>query len=357
MALSTSIRFDDDDAYNWYSIETTIITEIDHVLSRVITYDDGSVKEQEFDETGALYYMFQSDPTNVYTWETIETIYDSDGLSERVIVYDNGNTTEQSFTAGVIATALLIDNGDAYDWSQIETVYDQDGLTAEREVLYDNGVFTAQLFDAGTITYSVSVDVDDFYADAWDVVTRYYTDGELSERQIQYDSGLFTVQVFVDGTLSETTKIDEYGGAGNAYDWSQIVTTYDESGVIEYRETTFDNGVLKYEEFEDGVRTMVYQEDPDDGQGGAEDWQEKLTTYDENGQIETAGTLYDDRDTIIFNYEDGDLTERVRIDGDGDESWLLSVTSFSDVGNETVNYDTVDEVPVEYLDYLDLSFV
>ncbi len=474
MPLSTSITFDENDVYNWFSIETTIITEIGHVFSRIITYDDGSIKEQEFDETGALSYMFQSDPNNAFAWETIETIYDyaSSSLSERVIVYDNGNTTEQTFNAGVITNSLLVDNGDDYDWSWIDSSYDQNGQISERELLYDNGVFTTQLFDAGTITFSLSVDVDDFYSDAWDVVTLFYSDGELSERQTRYDNGSFKVEVFADGTLSETVQIDDYFGAGNAYDWSRIDTTYDQSGLIQYRETVFDNGVMKYEEFENGirtemtqldgfsyseepldgganawqqiytaydqsslieyretvfdngvlkyeefengtrtemtqldgfyngeppvdggaeawesivtyfeegdiarretlfddgvaklelfengVRTVVYQDDPDDGQGGARDWQEKLTNYDANGQIETAGTLFDDGDTIIFNYEDGERTERVRFDGDDDESWLLSVTSFSDEGNQTVNYDTVDEVPEAYLGYLGLVYV
>lgn len=416
MPLSTSITFDENDVYNWFSIETTIITEIGHVFSRIITYDDGSVKEQEFDETGALSYMFQSDPNNAFAWETIETNYDyeSSSLSERIIVYDNGNTTEQTFSAGVITNSLLVDNGDDYEWSWIDSSYDLNGQISERELLYDNGVFTTQLFDAGTITFSLSVDVDDFYSDAWDVVTLFYSDGELSERQTRYDNGSFKVEVFADGTLSETVQIDDYFGAGNAYDWSRIDTTYDRSGLIEYRETVFDNGVLKYEEFENGtrtemaqldgfyngeppvdggaeawesivtyfeegdiarretlfddgvaklelfengLRTIVYQDDRDDGQGGARDWQEKLTNYDANGQIETAGTLFDDGDTIIFNYEDGERTERVRFDGDDDESWLLSVTSFSDEGNQTVNYDTVDEVPEAYLGYLGLVYV
>lgn len=343
MPTEQIVRLDELDEFQWTSITTTIDTATGGVLNRDIIFDDGT-RKQEFFENGALREIFQSDNFDQFgqplpgggarPWEAIITRYDPNtgAIGGKTTIFDDGTQTEQFFQNGVLVETVQTDNFNPF-----------------------NGPNFDPPADGG--------------ARPWEsIVTTYDPNtGEIDRKTTVFDDGRETVQLFENGVLRETVQTDGFGEFtqppldGGAKEWESIVTRYDADGDIESRSIIRDDGVQTQQLYDDGVllETLLTdgygagEQPPVDG--GNFEWRGKLTIYDADGNTTARGTVFDDNDQIIFNYEGAQIVERLRIDGDGDEDWLLSVTTYPDTGPETVNYETRADVPFEYLTYLGLT--
>ncbi|MEM9787966.1 MAG: hypothetical protein AAF801_15820 [Pseudomonadota bacterium] len=337
MPIEEIIRQDDLNQFPWQSIVTSVDTDTGEVLGRTITYDDGTKTDQRF-ENGVLRESFQSDNFDQFgqplpgggakRWESIQTSYDAEGKPEfKTIIFDDGTRTDQRFENGVLRESFQSDNfdefgqplpgGGAKPWESIETRFDANGRPEFKTIIFDDGTRTDQRFE--------------------------------------------------NGVLRETFKsdnFDQFGQplpGGGAKPWESIATRYDSEGNIDGRSVVFDNGVHKEQFYIDGILSETLQTDGFDfremppADGGAFDWEAKISTFDTDGSLSSRTTVFDDKDVIIFNYENAQIIERLRIDGDGDEEWLLSVTTYADAGPQTVNYETLNDIPNEYLDYFGLT--
>ncbi|MDX8353648.1 hypothetical protein [Cognatiyoonia sp. IB215182] len=265
------------------------------------------------------------------------------------------------------------DDLNQFPWQSIVTSVDTDtGEVLGRTSTYDDGTKTDQLLENGVLRESFQSDNFDQFgqplpgggAKRWESIQTFYdAEGQPEFKTIIFDDGTRTDQRFENGVLRESFQsdnFDQFGQplpGGGAKPWESIETRFDANGDIETRSITGDNGVQTEQFYTDGVLREFFQTDGFDlgetppADGGVFDWRGKLTIYDADGSITSRGTVFDDDDQIIFNYENAQIIERLRIDGDGDEDWLLSVTTYADTGPETVNYETLGDVPSQYLEY------
>ena len=81
--------------------------------------------------------------------------------------------------------------------------------------------------------------------------------------------------------ITTSTRFD----TEDQFSWDSITSTFDNDTLI-FRDTLFDNGVERFEQFENGVRSVTYQSDNIDqftgeapADGGAFSWTEQTTYY------------------------------------------------------------------------------
>ena len=134
------------------------------------------------------------------------------------------------------------------------------------------------------ITTSTRFDTEEQFS--WDSITSTFDNDTLIFRDTLFDNGVARFEQFENGLRSVTTQYDNFdpfsGEApadGGAFSWTEQFTGYDENGDIQGRDTLFDNGVQRFEQFENGVRSSTTQYDNIDpftgeapADGGAFSW-------------------------------------------------------------------------------------
>lgn len=86
--------------------------------------------------------------------------------------------------------------------------------------------------------------------------------------------------------MSTETRID----TNNEFNWSSITATRDETGAITEINTIFDSGLVREEEFENGVRSRTFTDDA----GDAVSYQYRDESYDAEGVLAQRFTVGDD---------------------------------------------------------------
>ncbi|WP_156788590.1 hypothetical protein [Roseobacter sp. CCS2] len=382
----------DGGAKPWEEIITRY--DFDGVISeRETTFDDGTQRFELFDN-GTRSETVQLDNVDLFgnppldggakPWEEIITRYDFDGvITERETTFDNGTQRFELFDNGTRSETVQLDNvdlfgnppldGGAKPWEEIITRYDFDGVISERETTFDDGTQRFELFDNGTRSETVQLDNVDLFgnppldggAKPWEeIITRYDFDGVISERETTFDDGTQRFELFDNGTRSETVQLDNVDLFGNppldggAKPWEEIITRYDFDGVISERETTFDDGVEKVEQFEAGLLIATTEEDVFDFKV----WDTKSTTFDEDGNVSVKAVVFDDDDVTYEVFETGVLSAFLEIDADGlddqgNPSWGVRLTEYGSDGPMTTTYVNPLDLTAEYLDFLSMDFV
>ncbi|MEP3845117.1 MAG: hypothetical protein ABJM43_07240 [Paracoccaceae bacterium] len=157
----------------------------------------------------------------------------------------------------------------------------------------------------------------------WDEFTSFDEGEFITTRETLNDNGVLRLEEFENGIRSTVTQYDNLdpitGAApedGGAMAWAQREIRFDEGGSITSRETLYDNGVFSFAEFENGIRSQITQYDnrdtstgaaPEDG--GAKAWTERETRFDENGDIASRRTSFDDGTSKREVFVDGVLSE------------------------------------------------
>ena len=249
----------------------------------------------------------QFDTEDQFSWDSIISTFDDDTLIFRETAFDNGLARFEEFINGVRSVITQYDNvdlstgeapadGGAFLWTEQTIGYDDNGDIEGRNTLFDNGVSKLEFFENGVRTTTIqfdNVDPSTFEAPeeggAKNWVQQgmsYNENGTLQQRSTIFDNGVAKLEEFEDGVRSSTTQYDnldpltlESPADGGAFSWTEQSTYYDQDGAIEFRETTFDNGLARFEEFVNGVRSFTTQYDNVDlstgeapADGGAFSW-------------------------------------------------------------------------------------
>ena len=214
------------------------------------------------------------------------------------------------------------------------------------------------------ITTSTRIDTEDQFS--WDNITSTFDNDTLIFRDTLFDNGVARFEQFENGLRSVTTQYDnvdlstgEAPADGGAFSWTEQSTFYDQDGALEFRETTFDNGVEKFEQFENGVRSFTYQSDNIDqftgetpADGGAFSWTEQTTYYDPDGVITERETLNDDGTVKVERFEDGERSALGLLDEEDAFDWNAQATLYEngEVSVKATQWDNLDELYLIYED-------
>ena len=222
-----------------------------------------------------------------------------------------------------------------YSWNEIRSFYQNDVLIA-RLVSNDKGTTTETSYEGGIRLRMIQMDASgDASVKTWDRIETYYdAAGKIQAKVTLFDDGTIKEQQFENGVRSQTSRIDLSEGGG-AKSWDRIDTYYDETGAIAARLTVFDNGIEREELFENGVRSKTSQIDtPTEEGGGVKPWERIDTYFDETGTIEARVIFYDNGVVREEKYVGGVKSEVHRFDNpqssdDSAAAWT-SISSFFD---------------------------
>ncbi len=356
------VRNDDANQYSWDKIRSTYT---DGILSdRLVNYDIGTSTQTSY-QAGIRMRMLQTDNQlngGVKSWDTIESLYGPDGsLATRLTNYDNGVFRYELFENGVRSQSVQYDNpqslGDgAKSWDSITSYYDPAGDMAARVTVFDNGVIRHEEFEGGVRVRMTMQDnpqdAEGSGAKAWDTIEMFYDpSGQIEARVITYDDGRVRQDTYENGVRA-TTEIqdDAYQGGTGAYGWTAINMSYDESGVITHKTTLYDDGRVRVDEYEGGVRAHSTIEDRFLFNGGNYAWDEQEFFYNEDGSLAQREITYDDGDAVQQIYADGNLAQRSDYDGDGSQAWLGRTITYNEDGSVALTelYMDQSELPEDF---------
>lgn len=301
-------------------------------VATVIDYDDGSVRETLYDN-GAVTEVREIDSVAnpaTHDWETINTYYQPDGsLAARVTVYDNGAETDAIYQNGVISEIAQRDAGDAFGWTTINTYFQTDGALAGRITNYDDGVERIDDYREGALERTSQVDQAGD-ARGWETYDTYYNpDGTMAGREIAYDDGRLDVTYFTNGIKDRQEVTDRtQSGDPQGQSWETQFTYFESNGDTAFRETRFDNGIVKGETFAGGVLERIEQFDTAEG-GGAKSWDSIISYYDWDGALATRETVYDNGIIRTENFDGGIRREVEEVDAQNSKSWDSRTTSYN----------------------------
>ncbi|WP_106744224.1 hypothetical protein [Yoonia maritima] len=184
----------------------------------------------------------------------------------------------------------------------------------------------------------------------WDSIETYYdASGQVENRETVYDNGVVKNEYYTEGARQETVKQD----LEDSMNWDSIVFNYDENGNIAQATTLYDDGSSRNAQYEDGTLSLVVRMDTDDGMGGVYDWAAKMYAYAPDGTLEISATALDNGDEIYVFFDEDEKAARIEKDVDGSDPWQFQVTEYAETGPVVTTYDTIDEVPDVYADYLE----
>lgn len=178
----------------------------------------------------------------------------------------------------------------------------------------------------------VRSDVDDRYA--WDKLAEQFDKaGELHLRKMIMDDGILREDHYEDGVRTTIRFTDTH----DQKLWSTIINTYDEFGQRTSKYTLNDDGTIRKDSFADGVRVKsVLTNDT-----GDQEWTEIESTYDLNGVLVEKITVYLDGSRRVETYQDGERAGFTLMDS-GDELWR-NITAdydlFGVIQSKAVLYD------------------
>ena len=256
----------------------------------------------------------------------VEAVYDDAGLLvSRLFERDDGLTQFDSYIDGVRSTTLLTDTEDTFDWSDITNTYDETGRT-RKETTFDDGLIRVDTFQAGVRLRAYQVDPEE--VDLKDWTTRDVTYDALGtplSRLTRFDDGTERVETFQDGVKTQVVQEDL---VLTAQIWSIVAAFFDSIGRLDARDLLYDDGVVRQDSFSAGVRQKSFLEDAED----TFDWNDIQYLYDPEGVVTSRFQVDDNGDQTLILFDDGQRSERVILDVNGDEDWEVQVTTYDTTG-------------------------
>lgn len=302
-------------------------------------------------------------------WYAIHVFYDqTEQVSEVTSIFDNGIVQSEQFEDGVVSSVSRSDwssiwfDSELQDWQQITEQYDSSGEIAERITDYDDGIVETETFANGVRTELVKEDNPDpggTSVESWDRITyEYDTSGQQTRRLTEYDDGAIALEEYTGGVRTLIQRTDGTDTPDGSNVWREIASRFDDtSGLIENRLTRFDNGVVHFEDFSNGVRRSLQQLDgpqpefdqttgqfvhPEDP--GALAWQSIRTAYDAGGEVYFRRTVLDNGIISREGFDDGARDFTQQIDGLATEQSLLSGGGAEPVASGVRNWSYITTV-------------
>ncbi len=269
------------------------------------------------------------DVENLFAWTFIETglITDFDGVFGRYTLFDNGIEWLEHMTpsSGQRFRIQRWDNPDstgpgAAPWTSIDTSYDENGAVTEIVRIDDDGTTRHSTFEDGLLGSVTDTDTGGDVHPWESITTTYVTfDGASvrGSRQTAYDNGDLREENFSPG-----------------------------SGLLSHRRFEYQDGGVRDEYFQDGLVSRRLQED------GSDDrfvWSSINTSFDDQGRLSSRRTEFDAGNTRSEVFEDGVPTTRIDEDVDAWRSasndlfhWRTQATTFDEHGELASRYTRFD---------------
>ncbi len=351
-ALSQITQLDETDVQDWIDIQTYYDNGL--IAGQVITYDDGREVARSYD-SGAVSREDQYDRTAAgdpagQEWERISTYYEPDGaLAGRETEFDDGVLRLDYYSDGALSRVSQTDRaGDARIWQSHNTYFEANGDKAGIEIDYDDGRFETIYFSDGIKSRQELIDrtqSGDPAGQGWDSQTTYFeVNGDKAYRETQFDNGVLKQETFDGGQIFTVEQFD----TGNAKTWDSIVIRYDAQGRIAAKEVTNDNGLLREETFVDGQRYEVNEQDT----GNAFGWDSRLTSYNvDEGYVNGKFIAGDNGINTSLGYDQGVLSVREQADTFDITPWDLRVRVYGDDGKVDTfqtSFDNGDQRVISY---------
>jgi hypothetical protein len=131
--------------------------------------------------------------------------------------------------------------------------------------------------------------------------------------------------------------------------WETRITTFDCKGNKEAIFTIFEDGRLRFEQYNsDGERYIIHLDNTENGEGF--DWNKIITLRNADDDRTYQKMVFDDTDLRLYQFQDNNITQRLDIDQDGSDPWLAREFVFDDQGNkiDTRYYYEIQEIPAAY---------
>lgn len=128
------------DAQSWTTIEREYNPDTSKLSKLTYTLDNGRQTVTNYSETGVRTGVIQTDPLDSQTWDSIELSFAGDGrtLTDRVMTYDNGLVRDSDFNpSGREIFRITTDTLDAYEWEYWTRSFDDNGTVLETVYVYD----------------------------------------------------------------------------------------------------------------------------------------------------------------------------------------------------------------------------
>ncbi|MEP3637400.1 MAG: hypothetical protein ABJN14_09095 [Paracoccaceae bacterium] len=187
----------------------------------------------------------------------------------------------------------------------------------------------------------------------------------MTNRLTRFDNGNTTEEHF-DGVTGALDVVIEQDLADEE-SWVQILTSYDNLGtaiqstsfnngvtredriqpaLIQFKVTVYDNGSIDRTYFENDEQIVADRIDHED----VFVWDVKVTQYDEDENVSSRFTEFDNGDELVFIYVEQELQARISIDGDNSHAWEAKLTVYQPGEAVVTTYDSLDELPDLYAD-------
>ncbi|KAB7613321.1 hypothetical protein F9L33_12000 [Amylibacter sp. SFDW26] len=237
------------------------------------------------------------------------------------------------------------DTDNQYNWSEIHTARDENGVIVSRHTLYDNGLLKDVNYENGTLSYVQWLDQSyDGLAANWQTrVAEYDAEGNVKSNFTQFDNDIIKIENFENGVRTFIEQQDQ-SQDGLAANWQTRVAEYDAEGNIKSNFTQFDNDIIKIENFENGVRTFIEQQDQSQD-GLAANWQTQVNEYDAEGNLTTKFTQFDNNIEKNEGFKNGIRTYIVKEDLSEDglaANWKFLSNQYDTEGSlisQNIKYD------------------
>lgn len=284
------------------------------------------------------------DEDDRYSWSSITSFFSGEILEAKVTEFDDGKMTEEFYEEGILARRLQLDNKEdsQTSWQSIETYYDH-GEAVAKVTRYDNGVVDERSYVNGELYQHFSTDEGN--ARVWSSIERHFDEaGSLIGRQTNFDNGVVKGEMFEDGLRVYTLQRDD-SEQGAAKTWEQIDTYYDDNGELAGRITAYDNGVQREEQFDAGQRVTMTETDAS-FDGEAKNWERVDTYYDEDGAPAGKYIVYDNGTVSETSYVEGVRSQMVQSDNsEGGEAaaWSQIETYYDETGAKAERFTVYDD--------------
>ena len=266
------------------------------------------------------------DNDNEFPWESITRTFTDGVIQTEERVMDNGIVHSSEYRdGGLLARRSDVDTDNVMNWAERYQSYYNSGVVAFREIWFDNGVYRGFTYDE---------------------------EGRSLQKYTEYTDGDTRLEYYQNGVLTHIMLMDDTTGTGlNTKPWTWIGTDYNADGTVQFRSIQYDDGSFKFEDYLNGVLSKASWGDDQD----AHDWSRIRYAYDASGKLATKTKLMDDTDEFIFLYEEEEITTRLHFDNDDSHSWYLRMTEYGDTGNVITTYNTYDDVPPEYQEWIGIA--
>ncbi|MEM7057303.1 MAG: hypothetical protein AAF557_06935, partial [Pseudomonadota bacterium] len=335
-----------DGAKAWKSILTNFESS-GTIQDRFTTFDDGVQKFETF-ENGLRRSTEQQDNPGGFgdgaeAWTSILTNFDSNGLiQDRTTIFDDGVQKFEAFENGIRRSTEQQDNpggfGDgAKSWASILTNFDTDGVITDRTTIFDDGRERREIFEDGQIV-SIEIVPQPGSGEIGAQTAFFYDDtGELIGKVILLDNGAETREYFLDGALRQRIEIDEGVALPiNSFDLFDgnfvfagltplppVISDFpndtdtgsppDLNGPVDPpTQGSFGGpGAIPSPPLDEPQRGDFSQVGSSDG---AKSWTARVTTFEENGDVQSRYTLRDDEIELRDIFSNNTLRQRLESD-------------------------------------------